>query len=264
MMAFQWRNPQGETYWTLHAFEFMFSQLTKEGSEMLLALRNTFIYFGLGLILLPVSFTTSYFMYKKIFGYRAFRILFFLPSVLSAVVWSTLYKNIIGVEGPIAEIIQHIYHLPQPPVLLDDSRYALGAVLAYSIWLGIAGNFIIFSGTLTRIPESVIEAGKLDGVGWLRELWQVILPLMWPTMGTMLLLMASGIFTSSGNLLLLTGGKRGTNSISFLIFQQVYNVSEDSNTYNYGSAVGMFFTLLTIPVVFVSRYFINRIEDVEY
>lgn len=130
MMAFQWRNPQGETYWTLHAFEFMFSQLTKEGSEMLLALRNTFIYFGLGLILLPVSFTTSYFMYKKIFGYRAFRILFFLPSVLSAVVWSTLYKNIIGVEGPIAEMIQHIYHLPQPPVLFDDSRYALGKTVA--------------------------------------------------------------------------------------------------------------------------------------
>lgn len=264
LMAFQWRKGSGEEYWTLHAFELMFSQFSNEGSEMLIAFRNTFIYFGLGLVMLPISFTTSYFMYKKIFGYRAFRILFFLPSVLSAVVWSTLYKNIIGVDGPIAALFQQINHLPEPPVFLADSRYALGAVLGYSIWLGIAGNFIIFSGTLTRIPESVIEAGKLDGVGWLRELWQVILPLMWPTMGTMLLLMTSGIFTSSGNLLLLTGGAYDTNSISYLIFQQVYNVAEDSNTYNYGSAVGMFFTLLTIPVVFISRYFINRIEDVEY
>lgn len=203
-------------------------------------------------------------MYKKIFGYQAFRIIFFLPSVLSAVVWSMLYKQILGVNGPIAALIQNMQNLPEPPVLLADSKYALGAVLGYSIWLGIAGNFIIFSGTLTRIPESVIEAGKLDGVGWLRELWQVILPLMWPTMSTMLLLMLSGIFTSSGNLLLLTGGAYNTNSISYLIFQQVYNVAEDSNTYNYGSAIGIFFTLLTIPVVFVSRYFMNRIEDVEY
>lgn len=83
----------------------------------------------------------------------------------------------------------------------------------------------------------------------------------------MLLLMMSGIFTSSGNLLLLTGGEWDTNSISFLIFQQVYDgysIVETSNTFNYGSAIGMFFTVLTIPIVFVSRYFINRIEDVEY
>ncbi len=263
LMAFKWSNSGGE-YWTLHAFEVMFSQFSNSGSEILIALRNTFIYFGLGVVMLPISFTTSYFMYKKIFGYQAFRIIFFLPSVLSAVVWSMLYKQILGVNGPIAALIQNMQNLPEPPVLLADSKYALGAVLGYSIWLGIAGNFIIFSGTLTRIPESVIEAGKLDGVGWLRELWQVILPLMWPTMSTMLLLMLSGIFTSSGNLLLLTGGAYNTNSISYLIFQQVYNVAEDSNTYNYGSAIGMFFTLLTIPVVFVSRYFMNRIEDVEY
>ena len=267
LMAFQWRNGDGELYWTLHAFELMFRQFTAQGGEMAIALRNTFIYFAVSLVLLPISFTTSYFMYKKIFGYRVFRIVFFLPSVLSAVVWSTLYKNIIGVDGPIAALIQTLNNLPNPPELLGDSKYALGAVIGYSVWLGIASNFIIFSGTLTRIPESVIEAGKLDGVGWFRELWQVILPLMWPTMGTMLLLMMSGIFTSSGNLLLLTGGEWDTNSISFLIFQQVYDgysIVETSNTFNYGSAIGMFFTVLTIPIVFVSRYFINRIEDVEY
>lgn len=264
MMAFQWRETDGSLTWTLHSFEVMFSQFASGASEIRIALRNTFIYFGFGFIMLPISFTTSYFMYKKIWGHQAFRILFFLPSVLSGVVWSMIYKNIVGVNGPIAALYQQIHGLPEPPVFLADSKYALTTVLMYSFWLGIAGNFVIFSGTLTRIPESVIEAGKLDGVSWIRELWQIILPLMWPTIGTMILLQLSGIFTASGNILLLTGGAYNTNSISFLIFQQVYGVAETSNTYNYGSAVGMFFTLLTIPIVFVSRYFINRIEDVEY
>ena len=264
VMAFQWRTPDGELYWSLHAFELMFSQFAVQGGEIAIALRNTFVYFGLNIILLPISFTTSYFMYKKIWGHQAFRILFFLPTVLSAVVWALLYQNIIGVKGPIAAIYQQIHHLAEPPSFLGDSQYALQAVLMYTFWMGIASNFIIFSGTLTRIPDSVIEAGKLDGVSWFRELWQMILPLMWPTMGTMFLLQLSGIFTASGNLLLLTGGEFETNSISFLIFQQVYGIVETSNTYHYGSAIGMFFTALTIPVVFISRFFINRIEDVEY
>lgn len=264
VMAFQWREPDGSLTWTFHSFEVMFSQFASGASEIRIALRNTFIYFGFGFIMLPISFTTSYFMYKKIWGHQAFRILFFLPSVLSGVVWSMIYKNIVVVNGPIAALYQQIHGLAEPPVFLADSRYALTTVLMYGFWLGIAGNFVIFSGTLTRIPESVIEAGKLDGVSWIRELWQIILPLMWPTIGTMILLQLSGIFTASGNILLLTGGAWNTNSISFLIFQQVYGVAETSNTYNYGSAVGMFFTLLTIPIVFVSRYFINRIEDVEY
>lgn len=264
VMAFQWRNPDGDLYWSLHAFQLMFSQFSSAESEIGIALKNTLIYFCANLVLLPISFTTSYFMYKKILGHQVFRILFFLPSILSAVIWSLLYQNIIGVKGPIAQLYQVLHGLPEPPSFLGDSQYALGAVIAYTIWLGIASNFIIFSGTLTRIPESVIEAGKLDGVSWFRELWQIILPLILPTMGTMFLLQLSGIFTSSGNILLLTGGEWKTNSISFLIFEQVYGIVETSNTYNYASAIGMFFTLLTIPIVFISRFLINRIDSVEY
>ena len=84
------------------------------------------------------------------------------------------------------------------------------------------------------------------------------------TLSTVLLLSLTGIFTASGNLLLLTGGGAGTNSISFYIFQQVYGQAEDSTTFNLGSAIGMFFTLLTIPIVFTVRHFTNRVEDVQY
>lgn len=265
VMAFQWKKPvTGETYWTLHAFKLMFEKFSTGGNEMLIALRNTFIYFGFSLIMIPIGFATSYFMYKKIWGYKVWRILFFLPSILSSVVWSMIYKQIVGVHGPIAPLVQQIHGLAEVPELLKSTSFALFTVLMYSFWLGIAGNFVIYQGTLTRIPDSVIEAGKLDGVGWLREFGQIIVPLVWPTLSTVLLLSLTGIFTASGNLLLLTGGGANTNSISFYIFQQVYGQAEDSTTFNLGSAIGMFFTLLTIPIVFTVRYFTNRVEDVQY
>lgn len=265
IMAFQWPKPDGTAVFSLRAFEMLFERLRDPTGEVALAMRNTFIYFAFGFVMLPISFMTSYFMYKKIWGYRAFRILFFLPSVVSSVVWSSLYSRFISPDGPIAPLFAKIFKLESVPFFLSSSRYALGAVLGYSFWLGIAGSFIIFQGTMTRIPDSVIEAGKLDGIAWYRELFQIILPLMWPTISTMLIIRVSGIFTASGSVLLLTNGEWGTTSISFLMFKQVYNNADlNSRNFNYASAIGFFFSMLTIPLVLITRWLANKIEDVEY
>ena len=265
LMAFQ-QIKGDESVYTFNNFVLFFNSLKTTSSEIWIALRNTLIFFLFGMLMLPISFTNSYFMYKKIWGYKFFRILFFFPSILSSVVWSNIYINIVGPEGPIAAVFQKMWNLEYPPHFLGDSRYALYFVLLYSFWMGFAGNFVLFSGALVRIPESVIEAGKIDGLGWFRELTQVIIPLVWPTLSTMVILSLTGIFTSSGNILLLTNGLYDTNTISFLIFQNVYNggAPETSGTQGYASAIGLVFTVLTLPIVFLSVKLLNKVEDVKY
>ena len=214
--------------------------------------------------MLPVSFLTSYFMYKKIFLHGVFKIVFFLPSILSAVVWSSIFKLVLEPTGPIARFIQFINHEENPVVLLGEYKYALATVMAYSVWMGIAGNFILFGGALSRIPVEVIEAGQLDGIGWFTEMTRVIVPLIFPTLSTLLLLQLTGLFTSSGNILLLTGGSYNTSTISYFIFGNVYKVAQTSNKYNYAASVGFIFTVITLPIVFVSRWLLNKVEDVQY
>lgn len=267
LMAFQIKQDAGKTWiWSLDNFANIYKQFFVSGSssELWIALGNTFKFFGLSLVMFPIAFSTSYFMYKKILGHGIFKIVFFFPSIVSGVVWSTLYKEIVGPQGPIIQMFLNFGWFEEPIVLLDDIRYALGTVMVYSVWMGIAGGFILYGGALSRIPTEVIEAGQLDGINWFNEMVRVIIPLIFPTMGTMLLLQLCGLFTASGNILLLTGGARNTSTISFLIFANVYKVPETSNKYNYASAVGLVFTTLTIPIVFIVRYFLNKIEDVEY
>ncbi|MBR1867749.1 MAG: sugar ABC transporter permease [Clostridia bacterium] len=212
----------------------------------------------------PVGLITSSFMYKKILGHSVYRLVFFIPSILSSIVWSTIYKEMVSVEGPIVKVLMWLTSSDEPMLLLADPQYALKTVMGYSIWMGIAGNFILYGGAMSRIPVDVIEAGQLDGIGWLREMVQIIIPLIFPTMGTLLLLQLTGIFTASGNILFLTGGAFDTTTISYFIFQSVYKVPETSNKYNYASAVGLVFTMLTLPIVFVTRWLLNKIEDVQY
>lgn len=265
LMAFQLKTKE-TTIWTFDNFTRMYEEFfgSKDKTELILALTNTFKFFVLGLIMFPVGFITSYFMYKKILGHSVYRLVFFIPSILSSIVWSTIYKEMVSVEGPIVKVLMWLTSSDEPMLLLADPQYALRTVMGYSIWMGIAGNFILYGGAMSRIPVDVIEAGQLDGIGWLREMVQIIIPLIFPTMGTLLLLQLTGIFTASGNILFLTGGAFDTTTISYFIFQSVYKVPETSNKYNYASAVGLVFTMLTLPIVFVTRWLLNKIEDVQY
>jgi ABC-type sugar transport system permease subunit len=91
-----------------------------------------------------------------------------------------------------------------------------------------------------------------------------VLPLVFPTICTQFLLGLTGLFTASGNILYLTAGQGKTTTISFLIFDNVYKRADGSGYYNYASCVGLCFTIVTLPLVAISRYFLNKVEDVQY
>lgn len=265
LMAFQLRDAAGKVSWTFDNFTRIFKDFTSTNSgELWLATGNTFKFFLLNQILFPIAFLNSYFLFKKIPGYKIYRILFFIPSILSSVVWSNLFKYIVGTEGPIAMLWQSIGGLDSPPTFLTDNRYALGTVMLYSVWFGLIGNFVLFSGTLSRIPNELFEVGKLDGIKWGQELVKVIVPLVWPTISTVFLLSLMGLFTASGNILLLTNGSYNTMTLSHYLFTRVYGNPDTSNSYNYASAIGLILTGLTLPIVFTVMHFVNKIENVEY
>ena len=261
LMAFQVRSGTGVIY-TFDNFRLLFEEFGKSSSDLWMNIRNTLMYFALSFLLMPISIMVSYFIYKKILFYRFYRIIFFLPSIISAIVLTILYKNILGVYGPIAAAWKNIFNLNYTPEFFGDSRYAIWACLGYNVWTGFAGNFILIGGAMSRIPDSIIEAGALDGSTPFIELRKIIIPLIWPTVTTLITLNFVSIFSAGGPILLLTEGNYNTGTLSYFIFAQVYFAGGDGQ---YASAVGMFFTILTIPVVLLTNYVANRkIEAVEY
>ena len=61
-------------------------------------------------------------------------------------------------------------------------------------------------------------------------------------------------------MLLLTGGKWGTSTLNYWLYEQVVV----SGQVNIPSAMGLLMTLVTIPIVVLSRFLTRRIEDIEY
>ncbi|MGN1078513.1 MAG: carbohydrate ABC transporter permease [Candidatus Gallimonas sp.] len=249
---------QGKDGITFDYFKLFFQELTTAGenNKLLEGIKNTLIIFGLNnFILLPLSVLFSYFLYKQICCYKYFRVVFFLPSIISSVVLVTLYKEILN--GPISNLLMQISGSSSPILFFDSTRYAFKSVLIYICWLGIAGNMVIYSGTMSRTPTEIVESAKLDGIGYFGELFYIVLPLMWPTLSVIVLLGVVGIFTADGPILLMTQGQYETYTLGYWF----YDKTIVNPNLNYGAAVGICFTMFSIPITLFARWLVNKIDS---
>ena len=266
LMAFQERI-NGRTIWTFNTMKRVFERLFPLDDEMKEIFRNTFLTFGINFIMYFIGIFVSYFLYKKIFLHSMFRVLFFLPSILPAVMLCNVYTELIGVNGSLAAWIAKMMGLAEPPEFLASMKYANAAVLINMVWLTFPGNLLIWGGTFSRISDSVLEAAKLDGVTWIQEMFKIIIPMVWPTFSLLLVMMFAGIFASSGQVFLLTGGKYGTQTLSSWMYIQVYASSVDprSNLFNFMSALGLVITLISSVIAISLRKISSKaFEGVEY
>ena len=260
MLAFQDART-GE--FTFNNFITFWDKLTMPGGEIGIAVKNTFYYFLTSLlIIMPLALIISYFLYKKIFMYKAFRVIFYLPAIISGVALVAVYTNFINQNGTLSYVFKLFGQTIPPEGLLARPETATKAIIGYCIWTGFAGYILLFSGGMSRIPTEVLESAKIDGCGPFRELVQIILPMMWPTVSTQIVLLFTGIFSASGPILLFTNGNAETTTISFWIFKQM--VGDALNSYNIVSATGLVFTLLGVPIILFIRWLMEKVSVVEY
>lgn len=257
LMAFQL--PTGD--WSLQNFTDMFRELGMAGSEMRIAIKNTWIYFVKDILMLPFHFLIAYFLFKKVRGYRFFQIVFYLPAIISGVAVSAMFSNFIAPSGPIGLLLKYL-GVKEVPEFLANSSYATGTILFYTIWLGWGGNMLLLGGALARIPSEILEASKLDGVNIFQEMFIIVLPLAWSTISTLLILIMTGIFGASGPILLFTRGEYKTTTISYWVFDKV--AYQGVGAYNQVAAVGMVFTAVGVPVIMFMKWLIEKIPTVEY
>ena len=257
LMAFQL--PTGA--WSMFTFSNAWRNLTTGGSEILLALRNTMLFFAKNLLILPFELLIAYFFYRKLKGYRVFRIALYLPSIISGVAMTAMFANFVAVTGPVGTVLEKIGVDPVPE-LLGNSDYAIWMVLFYTVWTGWGGNMLLFGGALARIPIDVIESARLDGIGSWKEFTHIIFPLVWPTFSTLLILSLTGIFGADGPILLFTKGDFGTTTLGYWIFDRVKY--RGVSAYNEVSAMGLILTCIGVPIIMFVRWLIERIPAVEH
>lgn len=211
------------------------------------------------LVILPLAFFSAYAFYKKVPGEKIFRVMFFFPSMISIVVLTMSYKYMFNVRfGPLSMLFDKMgLHYDW---FYGDSPTAWPLVWIFCVWAGLGSNVILLSGAMMRIPREITESGKLDGLGFWRECFQIVLPLVMPTVTTYILTGIMGAFGfMTQPMLLITGGSEGKNlTVALHIYNLVNNSGGSEGALINAATIGLIFSVIGAPVVFAVKFLVDK------
>lgn len=262
ILAFKEYDRHTETfvYVGFENFVKVFKDFTSEGGLLNISLKNSLMLWALNTFLtLPVSILISFALYKKVYGAGAFKVILFLPQIVSSSVWVLIYSYFVEYGIPT------IAGIPNMTSLLQDTSTDMLLLIVYQQWLGLAGGMIIYTGAMSRIPESLVEAGHLDGMKDIQEFIYIVIPLIFPTLSVVITTCVMGIFTSSLPTYQFFAGntRQGLYTFGYYMFRNVMDGNETG--YPMISAVSMVVCLIATPFTLVTKHLLEKYgPTVEY
>ena len=257
----------GHYEWSTRQFKNVWTSLTDTTSanHLRTAFKNTLFLFVMGnLVTFPMGCFISYYLWKKMYGYSLYRVLFYIPQIISSVVTVIIFQNFVDPSGVLSTIKIRLTGEPFPP-FLQSYKTAIWFIWIYNTWIGFAGAYLLLTAALSRIPAEIIESAQLDGVTPIVEFLKICVPLIWPTLQIILLQKIAGILSADGPILLLTNGEYGTYTLGFWSYMQVYGQGSGENTMCFSAAVGLCMTAVVAPIALLSKYLMGKVnKDVDF
>lgn len=230
--------------------------------------RSLILWFSVNIICTPLIMLSTYILYRRIAGHYVFRVLFAIPQILGAIVWTSLVIVLVSggkSGGPIINMAINMgIDVPEEIVrdgLLANKNTAFITILLVNIIPHVIACDITLTGAFTRIPAEVMEASKLDGVPFFSEFIHIALPLAWPTIVINFVTALATILIADGQVFLYTMGEYETATMGFYIYYMVYNISQNgaqANAFGYPAALGLLLTVATMPIVILAKHFLEK------
>ena len=224
--------------------------------EVIYSFKNSFIFYCVGLfITLPVSILTTYLIYKKVPGSEFFKVMAFLPQMLSTIIMTLMYKYFVDKFIP---LFCEWRNLTVPNVFFDETK--LGVMLFYNVWVNLGANIILYIGAMTRIPQDLIEVGVLEGISLWKEFWLVTFPLIFPTITVFIVAGVAGLFTNQCFVYNFYGNfaPQDISTLGYYMFVKVVGENSALANYPYASAFGVIFTLVAAPITLLVKYLLEK------
>lgn len=186
-------------------------------------------------------------------GKRFFRVLFWLPLMLSSVLVTLVVGRMMFDPdvGPVNALVDSI-GLPRQ-LWLADPNLAMLTIILLQTWWGTAYTIVLLVAALESLPPELQEAARLDGASEWRAFWGVTFPLLLPVSAAIFLIQVVDAWKVFDIINVLTGGGpgRATQSVSLLVYQQ----GVAGGNISYASAMAWALTI-TIALVGGGLYWI--------
>ena len=172
-----------ETFVGLNNFKILF-----QDAKFISAIQNTI------LLIVTVTLITFFFAIlfaailtrEKIKGQNFFRVIFYIPNILSVVVIAGIFSAIYKPENGMLNSILSFAAGRDVMVLWKDQPMVIVSVIIAMVWQAIGYYMVTYMASMAAVPGDLYESASLDGAGRVAQFFQITLPLIWTNIRTTL------------------------------------------------------------------------------
>ncbi len=230
---------------------------------------HTFEYAGLKLLfIMPLSLAVAIFLNGKLKGKNLFRMIFFVPTVISAAVYSLIFFFIYSPYNGILNGVLMNFGLTQEAIdWLGNPSLSMMSIIVVAVWGGFGNYMILFLAGLQSIPQDVYESASIDGANRMQKFSHVTLPLLGPIIKVVLLLAITTAFKDYESIMVLTGGgpQDRTNVMFLYVYQLMFGNSDTVGQLQvgYGATVGLVSALIIAIVTGIYLKLSKKLDDID-
>ena len=192
-------------------------------------------------------------------GRQVFVALLVLPVVVSPIVagatWSLMFDNRFG---PINQVLGWIAGSEVTLLWTINPNLVYPAILAAEVWQWTPFMFLLLLAALSAVDKSQLEAAAIDGAGYWRTFFLIVLPAIWPVMAVAILIRGLDLFRLFDIVWALTRGGPGTSTETISIFTYVKGFQQFETSYTGAVALLIIVALSVILSLALRRVALSR------
>ena len=247
MSLFKWGGySDTRTFVGLRNFKILF-----EDERFIRSVQNSLLLITLvTLVTVTLSLTLAALLTRvKIKGKSLFRVIFYIPNILSVVVISAVFSAIYDPSRGLLTAVTSLFK-DTPVLWLGDRKLAIYSIGIAMVWQAVGYYMVMYMAGMASLPESLYEASSIEGAGGIRQFFSVTLPLIWQNIRTTLtFFIISNINISFLIVRALTGG--GPDGATHVFLSYMYDQAYTNSSYGYGMAIGVLVFLFSFTLSFI-------------
>lgn len=229
--------------------------------RMMVGLKNTVMMTIFGILIQnPIAMGLAVLLNLKLRSSTYLRTAFYLPVVISLVIVSVVWGQILKYGGVVNTILMNIGLEHWVHDWLGTIQTVFPTIILLTQWQAIGFCAIVYLAGLQSIPNDIFESASIEGAKGLALFRYITLPLLMPTVTVVMFLTVVGALRLFDLPFILTNG--GPGQASYTVYLAVYKAAFTNSYYGYASAAGLILSVLIVGVTLV-QLAITRKREVE-
>ena len=174
---------------------------------------------------------------EKIKGQNFYRVVFYIPNILSVVVIAAIFSAIYDTKNGILNSFLSLFTKEAVTTAWKGESLVIISLIIAMVWQAIGYYMVMYMASMSSVPASLYESAGLDGASRMTQFFQITIPLIWTNIRTTLtFFIISNINMSFLFVKAMTGG--GPNGASEVALSYMYKQAYTNSSYGYGMAIG--------------------------